>query len=320
MNIPSGLEPWSWVAGIVGTGIAAVALAIQITQWKKKKKKNSERSPSHSIRQTAGNSSVQIGSVSGSNTITNNVNHNYMPAPPSRAVDIPGRWSIEDAKRICHKHLGQADWKLLAPDLEDPLNHDFVGSFFQTYKIKEEFVLIFSTITVDMDCHACAPYLSFFEFVKEDAGWDLKIYDIAAYKAGSWGKPPDLSIKVIGDEKYAVFMEDSYMAQGWTVTGTSIHARIGDSFKEICNLLTSQGDPDGNGWTGRLSLIPTNTGFYDIEVRREGIPGPENLVFLDSAHDFKADVADYDGKVRAADTFKFDGQRYRRESPISSYR
>nr|WP_159105259.1 hypothetical protein [Herbaspirillum sp. B39] len=285
------------------------------------KKKKSEHLPSHSIQQTAESSSIQTGHISGSNTITNNVNHNYMPAlTPSKAVDIPGRWSIEDAKSICLKHLQEANWKSLAPDLDAPFNHDFVGSFFQTYKTKEEFVLIFSSITVDMDCHACAPYLSFFEFVKQDAGWDLKIYDIAAYKAGSWGKPPDISIKVIGEEKYAVFMEDGYMAQGWTVTGTSIHARIGDSFKEIFNLLTSQGDPEGNGWTGRMTIIPTTTGFYDIEVRREGIPGPENLIFLNSANDFKMDVADHDEKVRPIDIFKFDGQRYRRDSPASSLR
>ncbi|EOA06885.1 hypothetical protein HFRIS_001195 [Herbaspirillum frisingense GSF30] len=204
--------------------------------------------------------------------------------------------------------------------MDPPFDHDFVGQFFQTYKLKEEIVLVFSTITVDLACHACAPYLSFFEFVKLEDGWNLKIYDIAAYKAGSWGKPPDLRIKVIGEEKYAVVMEYGDMAQGWTVTITSIHARVGDSFKEIFNLLTGQGYPEGNGWTGLISIIPTTMGFHDIEVRREGVPGPENLMFLDSANDFKADVADYDGKVRASDTFKFDGQRYRRESPISSYR
>jgi hypothetical protein len=309
MELPKFLESWSWLAGIASVVVGVAALWYQVRSAKKQPDSSSSVPPG-----------TQIGHIGGNYTVNNNVSHSHLSPQQVQTLDIPGRWDLEAAKKICMRHLEAADWNILASDLEPPINHEFVGSYFQTYKIKEEFVLIFSSITVDMDCHACAPYLSFFEFVKQEAGWGLNIYDIAAYKAGSWGKPPDLSVRVIGEEKYAVFMEGGYMAQGWTVTDTSIHARIGDSFKEIFNLLTSQGDPEGNGWSGTISLIPTTTGFYDIAVTREGIRGPQDLVFLESANDFKLDVADLDDKVRPHDVFKFDGQRYRRNSPVASYR
>lgn len=247
---------------------------------------------------------------------------NRVPAGPSMALetsslDVVGRWDIDKAKQIANDHLTKHNWAASAPELEKPLHHKFVGDYHLVYKAKEGIILAFGTITEGHDCHACAPYLSLFEFEKRDGRWKLVTFDIGICKAGRWGELPKLGVHAVADDRYGVFMQGGYMAHGWGIGTTSIHVRFGDEFREVLILITSQSAPDGRSWRSKLTIHPTAAGLYDIEVQRSGESGAEDMVFMDGNPDLKFDVADYDDRIRPHDVFKFDGQRYGRHEVLT---
>lgn len=308
MEILSKLEPWSWLAGVASFVVAMIALVAQF--YTSKNKSNQQESNVTSVHQVAAPNSTQFGVFHGNYTV------NHAPAistsfQHAKQPDIAGRWELAAATQIAKTHLAAENWSATSPDMEEPLIHKLVGDYSLVHKNKEGVVLVFSTITEGHDCHACAPYLSFFEFEKREAGWDLITSDVGAYQAGSWGEAPNLSVHVVAEDKYGVFMKDGYTAQGWSVCSTSIHARIGDTFREIMLLITAQSDPEGRAWDSKLTMLPTSTGFYNIEVQRWGENGPEDLIYMEGNIDLKSDVAGYDEKIKPHDIFKFDGQRYR---------
>ena len=142
--------------------------------------------------------------------------------------------------------------------------------------------------------------------------------NVGAYQAGAWADAPVTSIHLIAGDKHGIFMRYGYTAQGWTVGVTSVLTRIGDSFTEVLRLISDQSDPDGRGWTSKMTTKPTNGAFYAIDVERRGYDDQsEGLVFLDGDESLKYDVADYNDVIRQQDTFTFDGLRYSRDVAIS---
>lgn len=306
-KILSTMEPLSWAAGIASLGVALIALLLQIASKNRKSRKVREESQT-SVSQAATSNSTQIGVIQGDYHI--NI-HSTATHAAKEKIDVPGRWDLKVARELANKQLA-LNWKFVASNMEEPITHGFVDDYSLIYGSKEGIVLIFSSITEGLDCHACAPYLSFFEFEKHEAGWKLTTSDIGVCIAGSWGKPPVLSASVVGENKYGVFMQDCYMAQGWSVCATSIHTRIGDTFKEVLKIITSQSDPDGRGWNSKIELRPTPTGLFDIEFHRWGEHGAVDLVFMEGNPEMRPDVSEHDGRIRSEDVFKFDGKRYRR--------
>lgn len=305
MEIPHTLEAWSWIAGIAG------ALSGIYTIFKPRKNPTEKSQKLLQEAEVLNNTNIQKNT--GNITINNNsIISNYENSKDiNNKVDIHGRWDLEEARKICEEILVSTDWSKIDPSIYPPISHCFVNVYFPIYKEKEEAILIYGTKNQGDDCHVCAPHLSIFEFTKKDAGWKLSTYDIAAFQAGSWGEAPNISVLVIGNEKYAIQMEHGYMAQGWIMGSISLHAKIGDSFKEIFTLATCEYDPDGNGWNSKIKTTIANTGLYIIEVIRNGTRGDEDLKFLNAAHEsLMSNVADYSGNIRKSDKYIFDGIRY----------
>lgn len=240
---------------------------------------------------------------------------------PSRAGieknKIVGKWNLEVAKRMVEQQLENHDWDISQPYLEMPLQHSFAGDYHLFYKSKEGIILAFGTISEGADCHACAPYLSLFEFERHGNGWELVTSDVAISRFGQWGRLPKLGVHAIAADRYGIFLQDGYMAQGWGVGITSVHVCVGDKFKQVLNLITSQMNPEGQGWNSKLTMRTTASGLYDIEVKRLSEDGMVGMVFMDGDADLKGDVADYDDRIRSSDVFKFDGQYYRRHELLT---
>lgn len=227
-------------------------------------------------------------------------------------ITILGRWNLALAESKVINLLERHPWSATEWGLEPPLVHRLAGHYHLVYRQREGIVLVFATANKDFDCHPCAPHLSFLEFENVNDNWSLVTADIGVFQAGSWGQAPRLSVRVIGDERFAVFMEDGYTAQGWTVSSTTILTRIGDAFKEVLCILDSELFPEGEGWNSKLETITCLTGLYDVRVTRWGYPEPENMIFTGNAGERlkRDDVATSDDKIRAVDTFRFNGQQY----------
>lgn len=234
----------------------------------------------------------------------------------SSQIVISGKWNLGVAKQKVDQLLEAYAWDESQWGLESPLVHNLAGNYNLIYKGREGMVLVTATATEKFDCHACAPYLSFFEFENVDDSWSLVTTDICAYRAGSWGEPPRLSVRVLAEERYAVFMEDGYMAQGHITSVTTVIARIGNSFQEVLCILDSESSPneegDNVGWQSNFEPIVCATGLYDLRVTRWGDPNSEGMVFIGNADEqtFRNDVASLDGKIRPIDIFRFNGQKY----------
>ena len=100
------------------------------------------------------------------------------------------------------------------------------------------------------------------------------------------------------------------------MSGTTIHVRMADSFKKVLHLITGQRSPEGRSWSSSIAVKPTSTGLYDLEVIRNGDQGPRDLVWFSGNPELKDDVANSDNSIRPHDTFKFDGQAYRRNELV----
>lgn len=302
MSLPSPVEKASWIAGIVGTFFVAYSFFTDDSS----SKDGSEKSP-QSIIQNAGNYSTQVGINSGTLVITTPGDGKI-----EEPVDIQGSWNQAAALEIAIKKLQNAKFEEenFGPP---PFTHELVGEYNLLYKDRQTIILSITTQPLDFECHACAPYLSFFEFEKRSRGWRLIHSDIAAIQSGSWGGffSHNLSIRVIGSNQYGVFIEDGYTAQGQTTAGTVLYSRIGDRFRQILSLATYESTSmlidEGESWNSTITLIPTDMGFYDILVERQG-----NLRWHNINGEMIEDIGDKKGNIRPKDIFKFDGSVYRR--------
>ncbi|MGF6570912.1 hypothetical protein ABH945_003023 [Paraburkholderia sp. GAS333] len=272
MKISPEIEKWSWVAGILGTIVAILAFV---------------------------------------GPMFHDSNSNQ-PGDHQAAPDISGRWDIEQATKIALTKLQGTNWTKLAPDMKGPFDHKGAGQYHLIYKHGESIVVAFATITKGDECHACTPYLSFFEFEKVSDGWRLADPDVGVIQAGNWGGPPTMSVRVIADDRYGIFLQPGYTAQGWSFGEVLIYARIGDAYQKIFEILTDQDDPDDHGWVSEISLIKNDTGFYDIAITRKGEPKADDLRYIDGINvdELKWDVTDQSGNIRPHDKYRFDGQRY----------
>jgi hypothetical protein len=298
MSRPSKVEKWSWIAGIVGTVIAAVAFFGSMFSGK-------DANPASTVTQQAGPNSTQIANNTGTVVIESS------DSKANEPVDIVGTWDQKQARAMATAELEKSKWD--SEKIGDPpYVHEFLRESNLVYKDRQAIVLTFQTKSKDFECHACAPYLSFFEFEKRPRGWKLTSSEIAAVQIGAWGefRPDAISVRVIGDNLYGVFLESGYMAQGQTVSDVTLFARIGDSFREILTLALGEGGDSSGNWSSTINIKPTTTGLYDIIVERKGYGGPQDLKWVNGADELKADAADQNGNVRPEDIFKFDGRRY----------
>ena len=291
------VEKWSWIAGIAAAIIGLFTFFHEMTE------------PKNPSLSQSGQGNVQVGSNSGSVVVNQGDEALKLQLP----VDIEGDWNAQQARAMALTELKSKASSF--SKLESPLVYGFLKASDLVYKDHESKVLSFTTNTEGLDCHACAPYLSFFEFEKRKRGWKLVHDDVAAVQFGAWGSfdASDLSVRVISDNIYGVFLTGGYTAQGVTTQSVSMFARIGDTFRDIFDTETMEENPaeyGGGGWSSTIQIKPVPTGLYDLVVKRAGDGGPNDMRWKNGPDEEKDDIANSDGKIRPLDTFRFDGSRY----------
>ncbi len=307
MLLSSKLETASWIAAIVGTAVAVIAFFRSMLSRRK-------RRGGAAIIQRAGTKSTQIANNTGTIIIGFSEQESHALEP----VEIQGKWDGNQAKAIAVAKLQRHDWKNLLAEKGNcwqppPYRHELLGEYALVYKDRQGTVLAFQTMPENFECHACAPYLSFFEFEKRPRGWNLVGSEISVLRNGAWGYFPKehISIRVIADNLFGVFLEDYYMAQGQSVSGVTAYARIGDSFCEILDLALGENGIFGEEtwyWSSTITIVPTSTGLYDIVVERTG-----DLKWVNGSDEREDDAAD-GGIIRPRDVFRFNGRRYVRST------
>lgn len=224
-----------------------------------------------------------------------------------KSVDVAGKWDSVKAWNVVDavvKARERDPRNLFCSETPCKAIHTRLGEYALLYRNKESILLALASIDEGLDCHACAPKLSFFEFEKRDRGWKLIDSAIAVVAWGSYGKVnafgevwSDPKVHVIGENIYGVVLEGEYMAQGIIQSDTAIYAKVGDSFKKIFNIQTSDDDTGHyltgkprNDWKSEIKIQSGATGFFDLVIERRGIRKGQKFMEME--------------------LFKFDGKEY----------
>ncbi|QQZ27359.1 hypothetical protein HMY34_00520 [Thiothrix subterranea] len=203
----------------------------------------------------------------------------YNPRTIEEPVDIKGSWNLEQAKMLAFTSLEKHNWDQ-HPELciDEPCRppHELIGEYNLPYRDRETYVLAMVSGDLGGSCHACAPYLSFFEFEKKEAGWKLITSDIASSPSGAWGsfdKEDFGGTKAIGDNKFGIPIAGSFMNHGRTTDSVSIYTKLGDSFHNVLdiNIREDNGGADADtDWEASYDFVLKNTGLYDVVVKKNG--------------------------------------------------
>lgn len=219
-------------------------------------------------------------------------------------VDIQGKWDFEQAQKIALSYLQKKNWNSVegfcySYEVRQCIPvHKALGDYNLIYRNREVKIVATSSIREGSDCHACSPYLSFFEFEKEPNGWKLTTSDLATLKWGQWGRIDDDNVKicVIGDNIYGIELQLTEVHRGIIDQYVVIFTKLGDSFQRVLDIEKSRAVPQGeymendSSWDTHIKPQPGTTGFFDILVETEGVRKGKSF------HERKL--------------FKFDGQKY----------
>jgi hypothetical protein len=96
------------------------------------------------------------------------------------------------------------------------IDHKIVKVASALYRDRESVVLITATYPRGVNCHACSPTVSLFEFSHTDGTWRLDSTDIGAMDIGEWGEidPQEIGILPIGDNIFGIVSEMQTMHMG----------------------------------------------------------------------------------------------------------
>lgn len=223
-------------------------------------------------------------------------------APPDyeATTEIRGKWNLLKVEGLIRDRLIKQESVLKDAFYESqglPMDHEIVGEYYLRYREGESMLVVTASIERGVDCHACAPRLSLFEFRRSEIGWVLVDSALAVTRWGEWGRVAvtDVKVFVIGDDLHALFLDGCGGGQGFVSCVTSVQARVGDRYQEILNLKTSADDsgstwPGAEKWTSMIRIQPGTSGFYDLIVQRNGIRRGERFA--------------------ESERFKFNGQKY----------
>jgi hypothetical protein len=218
----------------------------------------------------------------------------------AKSMEIQGKWDPAKSEALIRAGLTEGELRLRDPFYESnslELDHRIVGEYYLRYRDRESMMVVTASIEKGVNCHACAPRLSLFEFERRAAGWILVDFSLAVARWGQWGQvgTDDVKVFVIGENLYALFLDGNGGSQGWTSSRTCVHARVGDRYQEVLNLQTAQDDsgtiaPGAQNWTSVIKIQSGSSGFYDLLVERRGIRDHKNFA--------------------ECERFKFNGQKY----------
>lgn len=203
---------------------------------------------------------------------------------------IQGKWDKEKANEIVLNLMNQHS----NPKEHDLISRRIIDHYTLNYMDKTSIIVV-GYLSHD-SCHACAPELSFVEFIKVRNGWNLKEAYINAFQDGSWGEPPSsIKLLAVGHDIFGVVIEHGYTAQGYLEEYTSIHAVVAGEFREIFSEITGVddsgiGSPSKDSWNSLITFRQQGTSFYDMVVQQTG----------------KKDGQPLRNKI----VYKFDGRKY----------
>ena len=205
---------------------------------------------------------------------------------------LPGEWEIKKAEQVILGILKKREKEIRDPFYSEnrppwrmlPMQNRILGEYFLHYRKRETMIVVTASIESGVDCHACAPRLSLFEFARRSFSWALVECSLGATSWGQWGdvSADEVKVFVIGDNNFALFLDGGGTGQGITETTTSIRARIGDRYREILKVTTSVTDESGlttepESWTSVIKTVPGTSAFYDLLIERKGVRKNQNF-------------------------------------------
>lgn len=215
---------------------------------------------------------------------------------------IRGKWDSAQIERIVRAKLVEAANSEMRPfaiegSPMEPIDHWVVGEYNLKYRNRESILVIAASIEHGSDCHACAPFLSLFEFERSRTGWKLIESTLAVNTWGQWGRVDENDVKVfvIGENLYALFLDITGTGQGYLASRTSVQTVVGDAYKEVLNIQTAESDsgtmaPGKDDWNSVIKMVPGTSGLYDLLVQRKGVRQGRSF--------------------EESERFKFDGRKY----------
>jgi len=291
----SRLSLWNKI-GVIGSVASIISLAIFFF-WD-----SGSRLPEVEASNRAGDDSTQIIHQGRGDVIIN-----QSPSEHVEAVDISGRWNPEKAWMIVWGKLNSATTSNPRLFCETTLcepRHSRAGEFSLIYRDRETVLLVTESIDPKLDCHACAPFISLFEFEKKSRGWKLVQTDFAAIQWGSWGslEASNLRAKVIGHNIYGIFLENGYTMGGEVQIATSVFSKVADNYRKVLHIMTHLDDSGAiektTDWSAEIGVKQGSTGFFDLIVTAQRVlenkPLNEKIVFeFDGVQYFSPSVPDY---------------------------
>jgi TIR domain len=224
--------------------------------------------------------------------------------PDGRTIqEVSGEWELAKAEPLVLGILQEREVEVrdsgetYPPGEEPRMRHRMLGDYYLQYRRRETMIVVTASIEEGVDCHACAPRLSLFEFGRSEASWSLVEVSLAITSWGQWGDVEADSVKVfvLGDNNFGLFLDIAGGNQGVMVTVTTIRARIGDRYREVLRVETSMSDAseitdEPENWNATIRTTPGTSAFYDLVVDRKGTRGTQTF--------------------EETELFRFTGQRY----------
>lgn len=269
MTNRSKLERASWIAGILSAVVAIVGLYFLFAP--------ADKTPATSQVNINTGTGTVIGTATGSITI----NQSNNAVANDAEVTIKGRWSDSVAEGISGDLLHQAEAKMKASLCEGQIDckivHALVGKYSLVYASKEVTLLLYSSIDDDLACHACAPFISIFEFERRPTGWLHSQSDVAVFQWGSWGTMDTVNVlvKPIGPHTFGILFDLGYTQGGYTESAVAIWAKLSDTYQKVLHIPSALDDsgtttPGQSKWDSKITFERSDLGLYSIMVATEG--------------------------------------------------
>lgn len=174
-------------------------------------------------------------------------------------------------------------------------------------------LLVYASKFPAWECHACAPWASFFEFEAEGlTGWRMTKAVLGAAQQGAWGEMAPIHVLPLSDHQIGVWFAMGYTAQGFTTETLAAYAWSGGKLRLVWEELV--GERDGNeqdvSWQAHWRFAGLSDGRLTVDLQRE--PGPEALsgAFMRRKREPGASGTDADGQLARRTQWQFDGERF----------
>lgn len=240
---------------------------------------------------------------------------------PTWPVDVPS--ALDETARA---RLAQHPWQAAgAQDGSKPLGreqdtpvHKLVGVYrgqraplegLQSTGPREVALLVYASQAHDNDCHACAPWGSFFQFEQVPStpapAWQLVHAAVGQETVGSWGAMAPVHVLPLSHQALGVWFVASYMAQGFNSEALLAYTWVGEDWRQV--FYASTGESDGNAeddlsWQAQWRLTYDESGALTLDMATRFSPGAQ-------------DWAKAQGHEPPQGRWRFDGRALSRLSP-----